>query len=474
MIAILLEEFPYEQDIRELCMAFYPGVSYIYTVGEEVIFSCNVKKEKDLYLAKVEYPDKEHKFTINTSLSRYEVKNLLKRNLYEIFFEHTDTKLPWGALTGIRPTKIVLNMLEDNLDKESIYKNLKATYLMSDEKIDLSYKVAAKEKSILDKIDYKDNYSLYIGIPYCPSICSYCSFSAYPIKAWQYGKKDYVKALCKELKAVAKANAHRNLISIYMGGGTPTSLEADELKEILSCVRDEFDMKSVLEISVEAGRPDSISADKLKVLKMLGVSRISINPQSMNQSTLDKIGRFHSVDMVVESFNIARGLEFDNINMDIILGLPGEGIKEVKHTLEKIKKLDPESLTIHSLAVKRAARFNNSDEQYKHIEDRIMRESFNLSYTFCENMGLEPYYLYRQKNMAGNYENIGFAKPGKECVYNILIMEEKQDIIVCGVGASSKFSAIKECNAKRLENVKDPKLYIERIEDIIKNKEMMH
>ena len=473
MIAILLEEFPYEQDIRELCMAFYPGISFIYTAGEEVIFSCNVKKEKDFYLAKVEYPDKVHKFTIDALLSRYEVKNILKRNLYEIFFEHTATKLPWGTLTGIRPTKIVLNMLEDNLDKESIYKNLKATYLMSDEKIDLSYKVAAKEKSILDKIDYKDNYSLYIGIPYCPSICSYCSFSAYPIKAWQHGKKDYVKALCKELKAVAKANEHRKLLSLYMGGGTPTSLEADELKEILSCVRDEFDMRNVLEISVEAGRPDSISTDKLKVLKMMGVGRISINPQSMNQSTLDKIGRFHTVDMIAESFNMARGLGFDNINMDIILGLPGEGVEEVKNTLEKIKKLDPESLTIHSLAVKRAARLNNADEKYRHIEDLIMRESFNLSYTFCENMELEPYYLYRQKNMAGNYENIGFSKPGRECVYNILIMEEKQDIIACGAGASSKLTGITEGKAKRLENVKDPKLYIERIEDIIKNKEMI-
>ena len=192
-----------------------------------------------------------------------------------------------------------------------------------------------------------------------------------------------------------------------MGGGTPTSLEADELKEILSCVRDEFDMRNVLEISVEAGRPDSISTDKLKVLKMMGVGRISINPQSMNQSTLDKIGRFHTVDMIVESFNMARGLGFDNINMDIILGLPGEGVEEVKNTLEKIKKLDPESLTIHSLAVKRAARLNNADEKYRHIEDLIMSESFKLSYEFCENMGLEPYYLYRQKNMAGNYENIG-------------------------------------------------------------------
>lgn len=471
MIAILLEDFPYEQDIRELCMTFYPSVSYIYTDGEKVIFSCNIKKEKELYVGKVVYPDKEHNFTIDALLSRYEVKNILKRNLYDIFFEHTGTQLPWGTLTGIRPTKIVLNMLDKGADKEEIYTNLKSTYLMSDEKIELSYKVASKEKKILDDIYYKDNYSLYIGIPYCPSICYYCSFSAYPIKAWQHSKKDYVKALCKELKAVAKANAYRKLQTVYMGGGTPTSLDADELKEILSCVREEFDTESLLELSVEAGRPDSISEDKLKVLKSMGVTRISINPQSMNQSTLDKIGRYHSVDMIIESFVMARDLGFDNINTDIILGLPGEGVKEVEHTLEEIKKLDPESLTIHSLAVKRAARLNNRDEKYMHIANKIMSDSFKLSHEFCSCLGLEPYYLYRQKNMAGNYENIGFSKPGMECIYNILIMEEKQDIIACGAGASSKLTGIKDGKAMRLENVKDPNLYIERIEDIIKNKE---
>lgn len=472
MISLLLEDFSYEQDIRELCMAFYPGARYIYVDGEEVIFTLKAIKQESGYKLKLLYPDISYEFNIDEGFDRYKTKNLLKKALYDILSGHTGIELPWGTLTGIRPTKIVSKFLEEGKDRAYISDELKRSYLVSDKKIDLSIDVALKEKDILDKIGFKDYYSLYIGIPYCPSICSYCSFSAYPIKSWQHTKKAYIESLCRELKAVAAFNRHRKLQTVYMGGGTPTSLEAAELEEIIYCVREHFPMDNLLEFCVEAGRPDSIDEDKLNVMKKLGISRISINPQSMNQSTLDKIGRSHTVQMIVDKFYMARELGFDNINMDIILGLPDEGLKEIEYTMQELSKLNPESITIHSLAIKRAARLNNPELRYMHDKALDMIKMFDTALEYCKTMDMQPYYLYRQKNIAGNLENLGLAKNTRECIYNILIMEEKQDIIACGAGASSKIVSKKEGLIERIENVKEPAVYIERIDELIKKKDI--
>ena len=380
--------------------------------------------------------------------------------------------MPWGTLTGIRPTKIVMDLLEKNMPLEEIKKHLKEVYMVGDKRMNLCIDTAFKEFNILKKIDYKDGYSLYIGIPFCPTRCLYCSFTSYSIAQWKKDTDTYVEALCKELIAVSKMYKGKKLQTIYMGGGTPTSLEGCQLTKILDTVKTYFDFSNLLELTVEAGRPDSITREKLLALRDMGVNRISINPQTMQQKTLDLIGRKHTVEDICNSFKLAREVGFTNINMDFIIGLNGESLSDIKDSFTKVKEFSPESITIHSLALKRAARLNTENKR-EIMDNDLMLSMIDVATDTCNKLGLKPYYLYRQKNMAGNLENIGFSKPGKECLYNILIMEEKQTIIACGAGTSSKI-VFNDGRIERIENVKDPKLYIERLDEMIERKENMH
>ena len=331
--------------------------------------------------------------------------------------------------------------------------------------------MALTEKTILDKLDYKHGYSLYIGIPFCPTTCLYCSFTSYSITAFQSKVDHYIDALIKEMRYVAKAMSKRRLDTVYIAGGTPTSLEPIQLERLLSELEHHFDMKHIKEFTVEAGRPDSVTLEKLEVLKKHGVQRISINPQTMNDKTLAIIGRRHSVAQVTEAFDMARKVGFDNINMDMILGLPGEKTKEVEQTLKSIYKLHPESLTVHSLAIKRAAALNIWRDKYIDFKIENSEEMVSMAADYAAMMGQKPYYMYRQKNMAGNLENVGYAIPTYECIYNILIMEEKQTIIAVGAGASSKAVLEEATRIERVENVKDVINYIDRIDEMVARKE---
>ena len=400
------------------------------------------------------------------------VHHLEKQNLIPNLLKLGNKELPWGTLTGIRPTKIVMEMLENDMSLEDIKKHLKEVYLVSDKRIRLCTDTAKNEFNILKKIDYKNGYSLYIGIPFCPTRCLYCSFTSYSIAQWKKDTDTYVEALCKELLAVSKMYKGKKLQTVYMGGGTPTSLEGYQLSKILNVVKKNFDLSNLLELTVEAGRPDSITREKLEALKEVGVDRISINPQTMQQKTLDLIGRHHTIEDIFESYKLARDVGFENINMDFIIGLNGETLEDVIDSFTKVKSFAPESITIHSLALKRAARLNTENKR-EIMDNDLILSMINTATDTCADLGLEPYYLYRQKNMAGNLENIGFSKPGKECLYNILIMEEKQTIIACGAGTSSKI-VFRDGRIERIENVKDPKLYIERLDEMIMRKESMH
>ena len=397
------------------------------------------------------------------------VKAELKRLVYKTLKELTKKELPWGALTGIRPVKLATGLIESNpkISDEDICRYLKENYLVSDKKAALSISIARKEYELLKSIDYKNGYSLYIGIPFCPTTCLYCSFTSYPIKAYQKKTEPYLKALLKEVEYVAKEFQHKRLNSIYFGGGTPTTLEADQLERLLLAVQENFDLTYCQEFTVEAGRPDSITEEKLRVLKKYGVTRISINPQTMNQRTLDLIGRYHTVEQVREAFWMAREIGFDNINMDFIVGLPQENIEDIEYSMQEAQKLNPDSLTIHSLAIKRAARLNMQKEQYKGLAMKNSMEIMELCEQYARKMGMEPYYLYRQKNIAGNMENVGYAR--KAGIYNILIMEEKQTIVACGAGSVSK-RVYPDGRIERSENVKDVSQYIERIGEMIERK----
>ncbi len=492
MILLKFDNVPFEQDIRELFMAFFPEEKYEHEFPQNLnlreISSMKIPAQgldyKYVIWAVEDLGDKKeevYKFTIYggkyifdleipKNNSRAFLKSEIKKSVYKFLKEETKKSLPWGTLTGIRPSKIIMEMLEKGQSIEKIKDNMKKTYLISDEKLDLCLGVAIKEKNILSKIDYENGFSLYIGIPFCPTTCAYCSFTSYPIGAWKNKTANYIDCLIRELKEVAILTEDKKLQTIYMGGGTPSSLSDKELDTILLAIEESFDLSNLLEFSVEAGRPDSITREKLEVLKKYKIDRISINPQTMSDKTLKLIGRRQTVEEFISSFYMARELGFKNINTDIILGLPEEELKDVAYTMEELKKLSPESITVHTLAIKRAAKLNTNKEEYYGMKIKNNSEMIDLTAVSCKSMGLEPYYMYRQKNMIGNFENVGYAKVGTECIYNILIMEEKQTIIACGAGTSTKLVYPKENRVERLENVKDPKLYIERINEIIDKK----
>ena len=470
MIGILLEDNGFEQDIRELLMAFYPGEKFVHQKTEGTEF--DVKGTPGAGVYRLELDGDAVEFPVPEG-DRLETKNRIKRNLYRLLEKRTGRSLPWGTLTGIRPTKIPMTKLEEGWSREEIEDFMKETYFAGDDKIALSVEIAERERELLSRISYENGYSLYVGIPFCPTTCLYCSFTSYPIGKWEKRMDEYLGALFRELEYTADRMKGKVLDTVYFGGGTPTSLSAEHLDQVISKVEELFDLSGVQEFTVEAGRPDSITREKLEVLKHHGITRISINPQTMNQKTLDVIGRRHTVDMVKEKFALAREMGFDNINMDLIIGLPGERMEDVAHTWEEVRRLSPDSLTVHSLALKRAARLNLEWDQYADMGMVNTQEMIDLTARFAREMGMEPYYLYRQKNMAGNFENVGYSLPGKACIYNILIMEEMQTIAACGAGTTTKVVFPQENRRERTENVKDVDQYIQRIDEMIERKEKL-
>lgn len=475
MIGILLNDSAYEQDIRELLMAFFPGESFVHEMQEGLAVTLwgTLAEDGQTFSLEVETADGRHAdappFEVHYE-DRFETKNRIKRCLYGMLQTMTGKTLPWGTLTGIRPTKIAMTKLHEGMTEEAVYHYMKDTYFTSDEKINMSIEIAQRETQLLSAIDYQNGYSLYVGIPFCPTTCAYCSFTSYPIGKWQGRTHLYLDALFKELDYVAEEKKGCTLDTVYFGGGTPTSLSQEDLDQLLTKLKATFDFSTVKEFTVEAGRPDSITREKLEVLKKHGVQRISINPQTMKQETLKIIGRHHTVEDVKDRFRLAREMGFDNINMDLIIGLPEEDLEDVRATMEAIKELGPDSVTVHSLAIKRAARLNTMKEVYKDMKIMNTQDMIDVTEQYAREMGLEPYYLYRQKNMAGNFENVGYAAPGKACIYNILIMEEKQTIIGCGAGTTTKRLYPEENRIERAENVKDVEQYIGRVDEMIERK----
>lgn len=389
--------------------------------------------------------------------------------LYDELKRITGRALPWGTLNGVRPTKLAYQRLEQGMSHDEILEYYLTERKTSVEKAELAIEIASREREILSKLHMKEGYSLYIGIPFCPTTCLYCSFTSYPIAQFRKQVDSYIDAVIKELEYVAENMKDKPLDTVYIGGGTPTTLEPDQLDRLISRVEELFDMKDVAEFTVEAGRADSITADKLKVLKEHNVTRISINPQTFNQETLDFIGRKATVQQLLDIWPVARELGFDNINMDIILGLPDEDETKVNHTIEMIKELKPDSLTVHSLAIKRASKLSQWIVQNGKSTLKNTDSTMDIAFAGANELGLKPYYLYRQKNMSGNFENVGFAQDGKYGIYNILIMEEVQTIVACGAGTVTK-RVYGDGSLERCENVKDVGLYIEKIDEMIERK----
>lgn len=477
----------FRQDVEPLIKEFFPGLTG--DCGAEIVFDA---REDSFAITLV--PEAEDKALTGDNLcdsgmeartlnveenvessavtpKQYhrDYRNQLLRALYRLLAEYTGKQLPWGILTGVRPTKLVFERIERA--EAGHLRFMSEKYYVSEEKAALATRIAALEYRLLNEIDYNHGYSLYVGTPFCPSICNYCSFGSHPIGLFGDCVEPYIEALCKEITFASGCFPHRKLETVYFGGGTPTSVSADQLRRVIRCVKDNFDMRYVREFTVEAGRPDSITREKLQMLADEGITRISINPQTMVQRTLDVIGRKHTTQDIIDAFKLAREIGFDNINMDLIAGLTGESITDFRYTLNELEKLDPDSITVHTLAHKRAARLTTNSEMYEGQDATDVPLMVDEAAQYMKAHGYEPYYMYRQKNMTDNLENVGYARPGREGLYNILIMEEKQMILACGSGASSKF--VRDAGDKRferVENVKNVHEYIDRIDEMIERK----
>lgn len=482
MIEIKLENPEFEQDIRPLvrAMIFYADIKVSFEEAsvpskvEGLTLSVSHKPEiLDIWLLdeKGRLIRKKEEFS-EPLFDKKCYRNIIKRTLYLILAEYTGTTLPWGTLTGIRPTKLAYDFLEVGYSEEEIKEHYKTEFFSSDEKIELSLDIAKRERRLLSGFDYKNGYSIYIGIPFCPTTCLYCSFTSYPIGRHLKEVGTYLQALFKEIDFASTMFPHKKLNTVYIGGGTPTSLSAEELDLLLSYVNEKLPMAEVREFTVEAGRPDSLNLDKLKVMKKHGVHRMSINPQTMVDRTLKLIGRRHDAEEVKTSFKMAREVGIPSINMDLIIGLPGENTEDVKYTLSEIEKLNPDDITVHALAIKRAAGLKFKLEEFSEKNESVnISEMQDLTYLYAKEHGYKPYYLYRQKNIADNLENVGYAREGREGLYNILIMEEKQPIIGLGAGSSSKFVFQDGKQIERTENVKFFKDYVDRIDEMIERKQ---
>lgn len=481
MLGVVLKGHDYNYEVAELLKLFTTQFKFVDSKDVGMILENTVIVYNDNVFSKTVYCENyqvkfEHLDNRSIKgLTKQEVKKItketIKRSMFNVLMKIFNSYVPWGILTGIRPVKIVHKLLDNGLDDESIRENLKKNYLISDEKIDLALEIAKRERLFIYPID-KNKISLYVSIPFCPTRCLYCSFPANPLKQFGHLKREYVYKLIEEIKGLSKLleETNKEIETLYIGGGTPTTLDEEEMDLLITSLFKELDLTKIKEFTVEAGRPDSITRGKLEVLKKHNVTRISINPQTMNDSTLVKIGREHKVSEIIDCFNMARELGFDNINMDLILGLMDEDLAMVENTLKKIEKLSPESLTVHTLAIKRASNLKENIDKYHLTQYEEMVKMIDLSMKYAKKMGLNPYYMYRQKHMLGNLENIGYAKEGYECIYNMQIMEEKQSNYALGAGAISKFVYVDEDRIERVDNVKNVEQYIARVQEMVDRK----
>ncbi len=467
---LIIDSHPYRYEAEALCRLFLRGRELKISFGEEEV------TEDYIYTA---VTGAQIDVRINMDgMTRAQTSNpgdnpaqMLELLLYKLLSDITGLSPKWGTLTGIRPVKLALSMMDKGLTEQEVRAVLKAERLVSDEKLDLLLSTASREVEIRS-CSKPNSVSIYISIPFCPSRCSYCSFTSHAIEKAAKLIPQYVDLLCGELYDVAKLikELGLRLETVYMGGGTPTVLTAEQLDRVLSTARAAFDFTTVRELTVEAGRPDTITPEKLTVMRKNGVDRISINPQTMDNEVLRNIGRKHSAEDIVTAFNMARRQGFDNINMDLISGLPGDNFEKFKHTVDSVLKLSPENITLHTLTVKRRAELVSEAQAVLNQNVDMMNE---YAYARFTEAGYYPYYMYRQKGTVEGLENVGFCKPGKEGIYNVFIMDETHSILATGAGGVTKLRDPHGTKIERIFNFKFPYEYIDRFDLMNERKEQV-
>ena len=418
-----------------------------------------------MFLKKGEF---DFRFTKIDKSEGTEKKDENKRRLYDSLSTYTGKVLPWGILTGVKPVKLY-SQLADLYGSDRAMDLFKTRYLVDNAKSELVGKIYELQKKILHP-PKPNEVAIYLGIPFCPTKCAYCTFTSHV--GSRSDRETYLNALIKEIKFVGNSMRDSNMVaeSIYVGGGTPTALDADELDNILSCISTSFPAREGTELCVEAGRPDTIDAEKTAIMINNNVGRISINPQSLNEKTLEKIGRSHTNKDIDSAFNFAKKCGINDINADVIAGLPGETLEDFENTISKLLKYEPSSITVHTLSIKRGSGLQQDDPFYSYNQKGIASQMLDYAERVLNENHMKPYYLYRQKQMVDNLENIGYANQGAECIYNVRIMEEKQTIIALGAGASSKLYFPEIDRIERIFNVADYKLYADRIDEMIERK----
>ena len=439
------------------------AVCKVYEQGNDIIACAKLTLEN----GEIEFSSVVDKDIVDT---KKETQHELARQLFYCFEHLIGFSTEWGILTGVRPAKLFLRYCNEYGPQyaEKFFKN---KFLVSPKKLELC-KAAVKGEENIIALSKPNSFSLYLSIPFCPSRCSYCSFVSHSIERAYDIIPKYVELLCRELEITAQIakNLNLRLETVYMGGGTPTTLSAKQLNQVLSTINKCFDMSTVREFTVEAGRPDTIDKEKLLAIKQNGVTRISINPQTMNDNVLEAIGRKHTANDTLKAFELARQVGFDNINMDLIAGLPTDNFKSFKNTLEQLIKINPESITVHSLSMKRASTLNTT-AQYRDIQfGNEAANMVNFSHEILTQNGILPYYMYRQSKTIGNLENVGYAKKGFEGLYNVYIMDETHTILACGASAVTKLKDSTSKNIKRIFNYKYPYEYISGFDELISRK----
>lgn len=414
--------------------------------------------------------------SVSHKLSKSEAENkesfeiALAWPLFELLCKASGYAPPWGMLTGVRPAKLLRMLLENN-SEEFVKERFIKDYRCSKEKYNLCRETLKYEEPILE-LSQKNSFSLYIGIPFCPTRCSYCSFVSQSVEKAGKLIPQYCDLLVKEIEATAQA-ANRcglRLETVYMGGGTPTTLSAEQLDRILSSVYQHFDTSHLREFTVEAGRPDTITKEKLEAIKKNKVGRISINPQTLSDEVLRNIGRKHTAEQVYKSMHLAREVGFDCINMDLIAGLSGDTPESFAATLDGVLSLSPENITVHTLSVKRASNIMTGQEFKPDIHSLMPSNMLEQCSERLPANGYHPYYLYRQTRMLGNLENVGWALDGFDGLYNVYIMDETHTILACGAGAVTKLRQYGVNNIERIYNYKFPYEYISDFETILARK----
>lgn len=471
-------DHPFHYEMEKLSRIFFPDDVTVYQEKNEsgnYVTTERIKKENgDIIKVKAVFSSdvREHECFVDRC-DRFD--NACEKKMAQLLFkalsEITGYTPPWGILTGVRPAKLMQKHISQDGEQAALdyFRN---ELFVSEEKSELAMTVAENEAPIIDK-SRENSFSLYISIPFCPTRCSYCSFVSHSNEQAKKLMPEYVDKLCREIKYTGEQirKYSMRLESVYYGGGTPTTLSAEQYKRISDAIAESFDLSTVEEYTVEAGRPDTVTDEKLKAIKDSGCTRISINPQTFNDSVLEEIGRKHTSAQTLEAMKLARSNGFDNINTDLIAGLPTDTLESFNKTLDTVLSLSPESITVHTLSKKRSSTISTD-----HLETNDAELCGKMLSSASEKLiagGYEPYYMYRQSKCLGNYENVGWAKKGYECLYNVYMMEECHTVIAVGAGAVSKLKNPYGDEIKRVYNFKYPYEYINKFEEIIKRKEQI-